>query len=128
MTVIPFTEIQSLSCSAQFGRLRKIVRRIASTSLKNPEAIADLEQAFDEVLDNALKQGDNNEKISLLVSNHHKHEISVEMTYPGAKRRKPSSKLPAGFQHLFLTQSSDSVEYTFNSGRTIIRITKKIQV
>ena len=98
---------------------------MASTLLKCPEAVADLEQAFDEILDNALKQADNNEKISLLVSNNHKREISLEMTYPGAKRRKPSAKLTAGFQHLFLTQSSDSVECTFNSGQTIIRITKK---
>lgn len=98
---------------------------MAFTSLRSPEAVADLEQAFDEVLDNALKQGENNEKISLLVSNNHKQEISLEMTYPGAKRRKPSAELPIGFQHLCLTQLSDSVEYTFNSGQTIIRITKK---
>lgn len=99
---------------------------MASSSLKNPEAVADVEQAFNEVLDNALSHGDNNGKITLLVSNNHRHEISLEMTYPGAKRKKPSTRLPAGFQHLFFAQSSDSVEYTSNSGCTIIRITKKI--
>jgi hypothetical protein len=99
---------------------------MASTSLRSPEAVADLEQAFDEVLDNALKSGDGNDKISLFVSNNPKREISLEMTYPKTKKKKSSSKPHIGFQHLFLTQHSDSVEYTLNSGCTIIRITKKI--
>lgn len=126
MTAIPFTEIQSMASSTQFGRLKKIIRRMASSSLKSPDAVADLEQAFDEALDNALNQGDNSGKISLFVSNNPKNEISLEMTYPGAKRKKTSSKHQTGFQHLYLTQLCDSIEYTTNSGSTRIRITKKI--
>jgi hypothetical protein len=117
-------EIQSQMGNTQCGRLRRIVRRFTSAMTNSQDAATDLSQAFEEALDNAPLSG--NGSISLRVFSNTDNSISLEMAYPDADRREHQERKKCVFEKLFLTEFPDSLEYTINGDRVMIRMTKCI--
>lgn len=125
------TEIQVPSNPLQCSRLRKIVGRIASYTLRNPEAVADVELAFGEAFSNAVKYGENGSKVSVRIEPISNRGLALEMAYPGASfdttvtLPKDKGDAKGGFGRYIITQVMDSLEYSFDSGCTRVRMTKR---
>ena len=123
------TEIQAPSSARQCSRLRRLVSRLASASLR-PGDVADLELAIGEALSNAVKYGASGSKLVVLM-NPSLRKLAVELSYPGSRfdtavtRPKDPAKAEGGFGRFIIQRVTDSMEYRFPNGRTILRLTKK---
>ncbi|HUV04873.1 MAG TPA: ATP-binding protein [Armatimonadota bacterium] len=124
------TEIQLPSNAAQCRRLRKIVCRLASHALRDPDAVADVEIAIGEALSNAVKYGVLNSKVNVRVEAHSKDELAIDLVYPGRRFETRVSYPPdpdsgrGGFGRFLMRELTDSVEYSFKDGHTTLRMTK----
>lgn len=128
--VWPMTEIQMPSRAYECSRLRKVVCRLASATLRDPD-VADVELAVGEAFSNAVKYGSEDGKVSIRVETPSSRELAVEMAYPG-NRFDTSVKYPqdvlsgsGGFGRYIMRQIIDSMEYSFENGNTTLRITKR---
>jgi len=127
----PVTEIQLPSNAAECPRLRRVICRLASHALRDPDAVADVEIAVGEALSNAIKYGALNSKVSVRVESSSDCGLAIEMEYPGRRFDTTISYPPdpksstGGFGRFIMKQLTDSMEYSFKNGHTTLRITKR---
>lgn len=80
---------------------------------------------------NAVKYGENGSKVSVRIEPLSNRGLALEMAYPGSSfdttvtlpKDKGSGK--GGFGRYIITQVMDSLEYSFDSGCTKVRMTKR---
>ncbi|MHB0999591.1 MAG: ATP-binding protein [Armatimonadota bacterium] len=126
------TEIQVPSNAAQCSRIRKVISRLAASSLRNKDAAEDVVLAFGEAFSNAVKYGENGGNVSVKFESMISRGLCVEMDYPGSKFDttitvpKDKDNATGGFGRFIITKVMDSLEYSFDSGHTIVRMTKRI--
>lgn len=127
----PLTEIQMPSSFSESSRLRKVVCRLASATLNDPNDVADMELAIGEAFSNAIKYGGENGKVCVKVESPSVRELSVEMAYTGGTFdtavKYPQDVLNAegGFGRYIMHKIMDSMEYSFEGDRTKLRMTKR---
>ncbi len=125
------TEIQTPADAAECARLRKIVTRLASETLRSSYAAADVELAVGEAFSNAVKYGVRNSKVSVRVVAASKHKLSIEIAYPGSRfdttvtTPQDPRNAAGGFGRVIMQHVTDSMKYCFKNGYTILRMTKR---
>jgi anti-sigma regulatory factor (Ser/Thr protein kinase) len=125
------TEIQMPSRFSESPRLRKVVCHLASATLCDQKAAADVETAVGEAFTNAIKFGAEDGKVCVKVESPEWRALSIEMAYPGCDLdgsvRYPQNVLNAegGFGRCIARKMIDSMEYSFEDGKTTLRITKR---
>ncbi|MHB0911910.1 MAG: ATP-binding protein [Armatimonadota bacterium] len=127
----PLTEIQAPSSATECSRVRKVICRLASAALRDSSAVAEMEIAVGEAFSNAVKYGEHKGKVSVKFETPARRAIAVEMAYPGAKFdttvRYPQDILTGegGFGRYIMRQITDSMEYSFDADKTVLRMTKR---
>lgn len=126
------TEIQMPSDAAHCSRLRRLVTRLASASL-SPDAVDEMELAVGEALSNAVKYG-GGPTIQIRVEAMPWREIIVELDYPGGsfdtRITRPTDLRNAvgGFGRFIMRTVTNGMQYTFQDGHTILRLTKREEI
>lgn len=125
------TEIQAPSDASECSRVRKIVCRLASATLHSRQATYDIELAVGEAFSNCVKYGAKDSRVSVRVVPSRPSAVTVEMDYPG-ERFDTDVKYPedphsgsGGFGRFIMREVTDSMEYFFENGRTILRFTRR---
>jgi anti-sigma regulatory factor (Ser/Thr protein kinase) len=124
------TELQMRSSLQECARLRRLVARMAARSLCKNAAL-DMELAVGEALSNAVKYGSPDEMICVRIDLRAKHELAVDLYYCGnrfnTRVRRPAHPQTAthGYGRFIIRQVTDDMEYTFEDGRTHLRLTKR---
>lgn len=107
-----------------------MVTRLASTALQEC-ALEEMELALGEAISNAVRYGVPDSKITVRVETLPSQEVAVELAYPGERFDTPItcpedlSNATGGFGRFIIQQVMDSMEYSFENGRTRLRITKR---
>jgi anti-sigma regulatory factor (Ser/Thr protein kinase) len=129
---IPVVEIQMPSDASECYKLRKVVCRLATATLRDPGAVADVELAVGEAFGNAVKHGAKNGKVSVKVEPHRHRELAVEMAYSSGPFDTavtyPQNILEGkgGLGRYIMRQILDGMEYSFDdNGGTTLRMTKR---
>jgi anti-sigma regulatory factor (Ser/Thr protein kinase) len=90
-----------------------------------------MELALGEAISNAVKFGGRDSMISVKVETLPNREVAVELAYPGEKfdtcvtRPQDIRNATGGFGRFIIQQVTDSMEYSFEDGRTRLRMVKR---
>ena len=116
---------------SESSRLRKLVCRLASAALHDPDDVADMGLVIGEAFSNAVKHGGEGGKVCVRVDTPTSRQLSIEMAYPGKKFDTtvtyPQDVLNAegGFGRFIIHKIVDSMEYSFKNGETTLRMIKR---
>ena len=119
------------SSAAEGSRLRKVVSRLATATLRDNRAVADLELAVGEAFSNAVKYGSCDSKVSVCVETPSRRELAIEMAYPGTqfdttvKYPEDATAGNGGFGRFIIQSVTDAMEYSFKDGLTTLRMVKR---
>lgn len=124
------TEMQVPLEAAKCSKVRKVVSRLASETLRDPPAVEDIELATGEAFSNAVKYGADG-KASVRIDASQPDTLSVEMCYLGTgfdMEITPPEDLEnadGGFGRYIMQQVLDGMDYSFEDGRTTLRMSKR---
>ena len=125
----PRIEIQVPLNNAECSRVRRVVSCLASAALNDPAAVDDIELAIGEAFSNAVKYGTHG-LATVFVDLSTPRVLSLEMIYPG-RDFDTTVTYPAdiengngGFGRFIMSRLLDRMDYSFEDGRTVLRMRK----
>lgn len=125
----PIIEIKVPLNPAECSRVRKVVACLASAALDDPIAIGDIELAVGEAFSNAVKYGHQG-SATVYIDLSTPKAMTLEMVYQGSgfdtsvKYPQDVEKANGGFGRFIMNRVLDMMHYTFEDGRTILRMSK----
>ncbi|MBP6965678.1 MAG: ATP-binding protein [Armatimonadetes bacterium] len=125
----PKIEIKVPLNPAECSRVRRVVACLASAALDDPIAIGDVELAVGEAFSNAVKYGQQG-SATVYIDLTTPKVMKLEMVYQGAgfdttvKYPRDVEKASGGFGRFIMDRVLDMMDYTFEEGRTILRMSK----
>ncbi len=125
----PRIEIQVPLNPSECSRVRRVVSCLASATLDDPVAVCDIELAIGEAFSNAVKYGDHG-RATVYVDLSTPRVLSLEMVYPGTDfdtavtYPQDVTGATGGFGRFIMNRVLDNMDYSFENGRTVLRMKK----
>ncbi len=125
----PRIEIQVPLNPSECSRVRRVVCCLASAALNDPVAVGDIELAMGEAFSNAVKYGRHG-LATVYVDLSRPKVLTLEMVYPGADfdttvtYPEDVHNASGGFGRFIMKRVLDMMDYSFEDGRTILRMRK----
>lgn len=125
----PTIEIQVPLNPAECSRVRLVVSCLALAALNDPVAVGDIELAVGEAFTNAVKYGRHG-RATVYVDLSMPRVLSLEMIYLGTEFDTTVSypddvhSAKGGFGRFIMNRLLDRMDYSFENGRTILRMRK----
>lgn len=125
----PRIEIQVPLNPAECSRVRRVVCCLASAALNDPTAVGDIELAIGEAFSNAVKYGSHG-RATVYIDLSMPRVLTLEMIYPGTDfdttvtYPEDVQSANGGFGRFIMNRVLDNMDYSFENGRTVLRMSK----